>query len=96
MRQSLYKLKVPDEVAGAIRTMHLLLKKKVKASLQMILADPNAGKPLKHELAGLRSFGVSKLRIIYRIASARVIEIVAIGPREKIYQETARISHYSP
>jgi hypothetical protein len=30
-------------------------------------------------------------RIIYRISSDRIIEIVAVGPREPIYEETFRI-----
>jgi len=92
MKQSLHKLKVPDEVAETIRKMHPLLKKKIKASLQMLLTDINIGKALKYELAGLRSFRVGRLRIIYRVASARIVEIVAIGSRENIYQEALRRS----
>jgi mRNA interferase RelE/StbE len=36
----------------------------------------------------LRSFRVGRLRIIYRLAQNRQIEIVAIGPRKTIYEET--------
>lgn len=91
MKQSIHKLRVPDEVAGLIRNMHPYLKKKVKASLQLILSNPYSGKALKDELAGLKSFRVSRLRIIYRISSDRIIELVAVGPREPIYEETFRI-----
>jgi hypothetical protein len=42
---------------------------------------------LKNDLAGLRSFRVGRLRIIYRV-ERNVVEIVAIGPRERIYEET--------
>lgn len=70
--------------------MHPHLKKKVKSSLQIILSDPEAGKALKDELAGLRSFSVSRFRIIYR-TTKKEIEIIAIGPRENIYEETFRI-----
>lgn len=55
-----------------------------------ILSDPSSGKALKDELAGLRSFGVGSFRIIYRVIR-NVIEIVAIGPRERIYEETYRL-----
>jgi len=34
---------------------------------------------------------VSRYRVIYRIATGRRIEIVAIGPRERIYEETYRM-----
>jgi mRNA interferase RelE/StbE len=85
------KLLVPDDIAKLIRTMHPHLKKKVKASLQMILSDPLSGKALKDELMGLRSFRVGKIRIIYRISRKKQIEIVADGPRERIYEETFRL-----
>ena len=85
------KLQVPEIVAKLIRNLHPHLKKKVKASLQAIVSDPCSGKPLRDELAGLRSFRVSRFRIIYRISDKKLIEIVAIGPRESIYEETFRL-----
>lgn len=88
MKQPAYKLRVPDEIAELIRKMHPHLKKKTKASLQKILSNPDSGKTLKDELAGLRSFRVSRFRIIYRINQRKEIEIIAIGPRERIYEET--------
>jgi len=82
-----YKLRVPDEIASVLRGLHPHLKKKIKASLKLILASPDSGKALRDELAGLRSFRVARLRIIYRVRK-NVIEIVAVGPRERIYEET--------
>lgn len=91
MSKTRRKLKVPDSVAELIRNMHPHLKKKIKASLQSIITDPYLGKALKDELAGLRSFRVSQFRIIYRISDQKLIEIVAIGPREFIYEDTFRL-----
>ena len=71
--------------------MHPDLKKKVRASLQFILSEPHSGKALKDDLSGLWSFRVGGFRIIYRIADSIVIEIVAIGPRERIYEETFKL-----
>lgn len=71
--------------------MHPSLKKKVKASLEIILSEPYSGKALMDELSGLRSFRISSFRIIYRIKEPQQIELVVIGPRERIYQETYRI-----
>src|SRR3990167_3382292 len=88
MSQSTRKLKVSDSVAELIQSMHPHLKKKVKAALQAVLSDPYSGKALKDELAGLRSFRVSRFRIIYGISDQKLIEIIAIGPRECIYEET--------
>jgi mRNA interferase RelE/StbE len=86
----MYKLVVPQDVRELIRTMHPSLKKKVKASLKIILSEPSSGKALMDELSRVRSFRVSSFRIIYRIKEPRQIELVAIGPRERIYGETFR------
>ena len=48
--------------------------------------DPGEGKALKEELAGLHSFRVSRFRIVYRVKN-RVVEIIAVGPRNRIYEE---------
>lgn len=87
----MHKLKAPREIAELIRNLHPDLKKKVRASLEFILSDPHPGKALKDELSGLWSFRVGGFRIIYRIADDRLIEIVAIGPRERIYEETFKL-----
>jgi len=87
----MYKLVVPKDVKELIRTMHPSLRKKVKASLKIILFEPFSGKALMDELSGLRSFRVSTFRIIYRIKEPERIELVTIGPRERIYEETFRM-----
>jgi mRNA interferase RelE/StbE len=87
----MYKLVVPKDVRELIRTMHPSLKRKVKASLKIILSEPYSDKALMDELSGLRSFRISSFRIIYRIKGPELIELVAIGPRERIYEETFRI-----
>jgi mRNA interferase RelE/StbE len=70
--------------------MHPDLKRKTRASLKAILEDSASGKPLKNELDGLRSFKVGTFRIIYGVI-IKTIEIIAIGPRERIYEETYRL-----
>jgi len=56
----MYKLRVPDHLVEFIRSLHPEIKRKIKGSLKNIATDPNAGKPLKDELEGLRSFRVSR------------------------------------
>lgn len=90
MARSSRRLKVPDEVAKLVRGMHPDLKRKTRASLKAILDDSATGKALKNELDGLRCFKVGTFRIIYR-AMNNAIEIIAIGPRERIYEETYRL-----
>lgn len=85
------KILLPDTVAGLIRSMHPHLKKKVRSAFHILIQDPDAGKPLKDELLGLRSFRVGRHRIIYRLKQSGQIEIVAVGSRESIYEETYRL-----
>ena len=89
-----YKLRVPDHLVGFIRGLHPEIERKIKGSLKIIAiiaSEPGSGKPLKDELEGLRSLRVSRFRIIYRIAGPKEIQIVAIGPRDRIYEETYRL-----
>ena len=87
---AVHRLRIPDDVAALIRGLHPSLKKKVQAGLEAILDAPENGKPLKDELAGLRSYQLGNLRIVYRLAKGRVIELVAVGPRRHIYEDTYR------
>lgn len=90
MNPERYLLRMPVETADLIRSMHPVLKKKIKSGLKAILENPCIGKALRNELAGLRSYRVSRFRIIYRAAKNEV-EIVAVGPRIRIYGETYRL-----
>lgn len=85
------KLRVPEEIVTLIRGCHPQLKRKIRAGLQHIMSEPESGKWLKDKLKGMQSYRISRFRIIYRRSSPRIIDIVAIGPRKTIYQETYRI-----
>lgn len=89
---NILRLKMSDETAKLVRSLHPDIKRKIKAALQAILDDPQAGKGLKDELKGLQSFKAGKFRVIYKTATDKgIIEIVAIGPRKTIYEETLRL-----
>ena len=87
-----YLLRVPDAIVSLVRSLHPHIKSHIRSSLKTILEDPYFGKSLKEELHGLRSYRVKKYRIIYRIVSEKKeLEIIAIGPRRNIYEETFKI-----
>jgi mRNA interferase RelE/StbE len=86
-----YKIRAPAEIVHFIRGTHPQLKRKIKSALKRIIDNPFAGNSLRDELKGLKSFRVSRFRIIYRISSKNSIEIIAIGPRKTIYEETYRL-----
>ncbi len=87
----MYKFKLPDDLAGLVRSLHPELKTRVRAALDMILKDPSGGKALKDDLAGLQSFRVKRFRIIYRVEPRKIIALVAVGPRRIIYEQTYKL-----
>ncbi len=85
------RLRIPNDTLKLIRHAHPDLKRRIKVALQTILDDPSADKALIDDLAGLYSFRIGRTRIIYRLASKRIIEVVTIGPRKRIYEETYKL-----
>jgi len=61
-----------------------------KFCLDQLRLRPGEGKPLQRELEGYKSFRIGKFRIIYRVTT-KEIEVVAVGPRRTIYEETKRL-----
>jgi len=85
------RLRVPDHIVYLIRKSHPEIKIKFRAGLEYIQKEPEAGHSLKDDLKGLKSYRLGRYRIVYRISTENIIDIVAIGPRTTIYEETFRI-----
>ena len=86
-------LRVPDDVAAVLKKLHPVIKSHIRSGLRTILHGPYSGKALKDELKGLRSYRVKRYRyrIIYRVRLRKQhIDIITIGPRRIIYEETFR------
>lgn len=80
---------MPSELLSFIRAIHPDVKRKIKAGLKEIVLNPSSGKILRDELKGFRSYRLGGYRIIYREVLS-FIEIIAIGEREKIYEDTIK------
>ena len=86
-----YKMRISNDTVSLIRGLHPQLKNKIRAALQEIADDPHTGKTLKDELKGLWSYRIKRIRIIYRFTGKKYIDIIAIGPRKNIYEETYKL-----
>lgn len=84
-------LRIPDGIRGLVRTLHPAIKSRIRRALDDIAEDPACGKPLEAELDGLWTLRVGSYCVIYR-PDRDSPSIVAIGPRESFYEETARLS----
>ena len=71
---------VPDELAILIRHLPPELKKKVRKALDEITVHPVAGKALVEELAGLHSFKLGNIRIVYPLRGDASAGPLATGP----------------
>lgn len=91
MAKAQIRFRVPTEVAQLVRGLHPDIKRKVRAALDRLAQDVEAGKALQGDLQGLRSLRVARFRVIYRAPARRAIEIVTIGPRDRVYEETLRL-----
>jgi mRNA-degrading endonuclease RelE of RelBE toxin-antitoxin system len=85
------KLRVPLDVRELVKNAHPHIKRKIRVALELLQSEPEAGKVLRDELVGLRSYRLGRLRIIYRVMQPGIIDIVAIGPRKTIYEDTFRL-----
>lgn len=88
-------LRLAPMVQETIRGLHPEIKRRVRAALDSLKADPGAGKPLAKEFEGWRSWRVGKVRLIYRETRARV-DVVAVGPRSSIYLDAAALIRTTP
>ena len=87
----MHKLRLPEHLVVLIRDLHPEIKGRILGSLRTLDMEPYTGRRLKDEMEELRSLKVKRLRIVYRLATQEEIQIVAIGPREQIYEETYRL-----
>lgn len=87
-----YRVDVDRPTAALLRHLHPVQRQKIRASLDVIAKTPEIGKPLQRALAGLFSYRVGRFRIVYAVNHARQkIYVVAIGPRESIYDSMGRL-----
>lgn len=85
-----YRPDIPPYVAEIVRQLPPELKRSIKQALRSLSAAPFAGTPLIGELSELWRIKVRRFSIVYELdRKARVIRIVTIGDRRKVYEEVA-------
>jgi mRNA interferase RelE/StbE len=79
---------IPPEVAEIIRHLPPEIKRSVKKALRVLSEDPEAGEPLRRELAGLWKYRVRRYRTVYAIdRPRRSLRIMAVGQRHRVYKD---------
>ena len=81
---------IPPDVAEIIRHLPPEIKRSIKQAIRVLSEDPDAGEPLRRELAGLWKYRVRRYRIVYAVdRTLRSLRIVAVGQRHRIYEDVA-------
>lgn len=87
-----YKLLYTAQAAKDISKLDPSIRTLVRKALDKIAANPYTGKALKHLLSGYRSFRTTDYRIIYEIASQKiVITVIAVGHRRDVYERLKKL-----
>ena len=83
-----FTLNLAQDVRDVLLHLPPSFKHKVKTALHALAENPYQVKALKDDLIGLRSYRVTRSRIILQI-KASTVEVVAFGPRKDIYQRVS-------
>ena len=63
----------------------------MRAAVDALTADHALGKALREELQGYFSFRIGGYRLVYRRLPQGNLELVAFGPRSRIYLDLVRL-----
>lgn len=86
-----YHVEILPEVADIVRGLPPEVKRQIKQALVHLAGNPEGGKLLTGELAGLRSYRARRFRIVYQpTESGRRLLILHVGHRRTVYEELAR------
>jgi mRNA interferase RelE/StbE len=83
-----YVIKYTKEARDRIQDLDPSQKSVVRKAIESLKSNPLRGKPLSHQLAGLRSLRTSDYRIIYRVKDRElIILVITIGHRQDVYRK---------
>ena len=88
MKRPAYRILYKREAKKNVEKLDPSVRKLIRKAIESLSDNPEKGKPLSYELAGLRSLRTSEYRVIYRIRGRELLVIVvAVGHRREIYKK---------
>jgi mRNA interferase RelE/StbE len=92
MKRPAFRILYTEEAKKNIEKLDPSVRKLIRKAIESLAVNPERGKPLSYELAGLRSLRTSDYRVIYRIKGGELlIIIVAVGHRRDIYNQLSAL-----
>lgn len=93
MKRSAHRILYTREAKKNIEKLDPSVRKLVRKAIESLAVNPEKGKPLSYELAGLRSLRTSDYRVIYRIRGGELlIIVVAVCHRREIYKKLRELA----
>ena len=87
----MYKLAYTDEAKKRIGKLGPEIKRRIKAAVERLAANPHIGKHLTHELSEYWSYRAGDYRILYRVFEKQIlVVIVTVGHRKDVYKKASR------
>ncbi len=80
------RLELSDRAKHQLRSLPPGVRGRLRDALTKIAVNPEGGKHLRGEFAGLRSWRIGVYRIIYQYSQG-VIMVVTLGHRSTIYRQ---------
>ena len=92
MKKPAFRILYTEEAKKNIEKLDSSVRKLIRKAIESLAVNPEKGKPLSYELAGLRSLRTSDYRVIYRIRGGELLIIViAVGHRREIYKKLGEL-----
>jgi len=92
MKKPAFRILYTEEAKKNIEKLDSSVRKLIRKAIESLAVNPEKGKPLSHDLAGLRSLRTSDYRVIYRIRGGELLIIViAVGHRREIYKKLSEL-----
>jgi mRNA interferase RelE/StbE len=96
MKRSVYRILYTREAKKHIEKPGPSVRKLIRKAIESLAVNPDKGKPLLYDLAGLRSLRTTDYRVIYRTRGGKLlIIVVAVGHPREVYKKLRELLSFA-
>jgi len=96
MKKAAYRILYTREAKGNVEKLDPSVRKLIRKAIESLAVNPEKGKPLSYELAGLRSLRTTDYRVIYRTKGGKLlIIVVAVGHPREVYKKLRELLSFA-
>ena len=96
MKKAAYRILYTREAKRNVEKLDPSVRKLIRKAIESLAVNPEKGKPLSYELAGLRSLRTTDYRVIYRTKGGKLlIIVVAVGHPREVYKKLRELLSFA-